>query len=395
MKKNLSRGLLLILIFVSIFSTYSFGEELDIQGRTKAYLVGDYITGEILESYNIDEPIEIASITKIMSYLVVADEVKAGNISLNDTIYIDLDTARVAGSSLKLKPGEILTVEQLLEGLMVVSGNDATYALAKHTFETEDQFVKQMGAKASELGLTSAEFYNSTGLPVPNGDGNREDRKQNKMSPSDIFTLTRHIIKTHPEVLELSSKQRLVIPERNFDKGNTNDLLQTMDRVDGFKTGFTDKAGYCLVSTMRDGLVAKDSRLISVVMGTRSGKERSAVTRHLLEYACDKYESKVLLDKTKPIKVIPMKKVEGGYLKIYPKENFKEIVDRTEHVDMEIKLNRFLSPSFKKGEVVGQAMIYSNNEIVKEIDLVTNENIIKDTFFGRIFGKIRFMFSKG
>lgn len=394
MNKRVSRFLTFLLIITFFTSSFVLADDLDIKDRTNAYLIGDYETGLILEEYNIDEPIEIASITKVMSYLVVADELKLGNISLDDSIYIDRETARVGGSSLKLKMGETLKVGDLLAGLMVVSGNDATYALAKHTFNTEEEFVEEMYRKAEELGLESAEFYNSTGLPEPSPTGNLEDRKQNKMSPRDIFTLTRYIIKEHPEVLEFTSMVKLSLPTRDYEKNNTNDLLITLPGVDGFKTGFTDKAGYCLVSTIPNALASEDSRLISVVMGAKTVQERSSVSRKLINYTSSNYANKNLLNTKKPIQAIPMKNIDGGYLKIYPKEDYREIINASDNLDMDIELKRFLSPSFKKGEVVGTATIYRNSEEIKKVDLIVKENIIKNTLLGKILGKIRFMFSK-
>lgn len=389
MNRKLKRIFILVLTILVLTNSFIFANELNLESQTSAYLVGDYNTGRILEYYNIDEPIEIASITKLMSYIVIADEIKSGNISLEDQVYIDQDTARVGGSSLSLKEGETLTVYQLLEGLMIVSGNDATYALAKHTYETEENFVRAMIEKSKDLGLESAEFHNSTGLPVANPDGSYEDRKQNKMSTRDIFAMSQYMIREYPEVLELSSQTALVMPERNFEKGNTNDLLTAMPGVDGFKTGYTDKAGFCLVSTYLGEVNAYDSRLISIVMGASSVSERSRLSRKLLEYTLDNYKNISLLDSRKPVEIYPMENIEGGYLKIYPKNSFSDIIKSEDNMDMNIELNKRIKPSLDKGEVVGNAKIYKNEEVVDEIELIVNEDIKRENIIRRFIKKIK------
>ena len=182
MRKKLAKIFVLFILLTLILSSTTFAT-VGIEDEVSAYLLGDYETGEILEEFNIYKPVQIASITKLMSYLIIMDEIQEGSISLDDVIYIDEDTTKIKGSSLNLEEGESFTVKELLDAVIVVSANDATYSLAKHVAGTEEDFVRMMNEKAKKIGLKSAIYFNSTGLPKGNN--------QNMMNSKDIFTLSR------------------------------------------------------------------------------------------------------------------------------------------------------------------------------------------------------------
>ena len=268
------KAFILTIIFVFVANSFVFGS-IGIEDEVRAYLLGDFETGRILEGYNIDEAIEIASISKLMSYLIVMEHIERGKIRLEDQVYIDKDVTRIKGSSLKLEEGELFTIKELLEASLVVSANDATYALAKYVAGSEEEFVKMMNHKAQSLGFKTAYFINSTGLP----EGNR----QNKMSTVDIFNLSRYIINRFPEILSLTSIPYIQLEHRDYKEENTNPLLKEIRGVDGLKTGFTNKAGYCLVATINnkgDGIEKEDLRLISIVMGTQSYEKRKELSQN-------------------------------------------------------------------------------------------------------------------
>ena len=233
---------ILLLIIIIMTNTIVYGN-IGIEENLRSYILADSETAQILEEYKIDEIVEIASISKLMSYLIVMDEISKGNISLGDIITIDKDTTKIKGSSFNLKVGENFTVKELLEASIVVSGNDATYALAKYIAGTEENFVKMMNQKAEEIGLENAVFYNSTGLPIG------EKSIQNKMTTREIFKLAQYIIENHPGVLETAKIKSIEMVSRDYFQRNTNPLLNEIKEVDGLKTGFTNKAGYCYVST--------------------------------------------------------------------------------------------------------------------------------------------------
>ena len=280
---------LLIVIVIMILTNTTVHSEVCMEEDLRSYILGDFETGQILESYNIDEVIEIASISKLMTYLLVMDNVSSGDISLEDEIIIDKDIAKIGGSSLKLKEGEVFTVEDLLRGAIIVSGNDAAYALSKHLAGTEVEFTKLMNEKAEEIGLTSANFYNSTGLPI------YPANLQNMMTIQDIFKLSQHIIKKYPQILEISSLRAMKMVDRDFYGRNTNPLLMKVREVDGLKTGFTNAAGWSYTSTFKIGKIenkSKDLRLISIIMGCEDMATRDEIARELVESAIDNYSHK-------------------------------------------------------------------------------------------------------
>ena len=329
MKKRIN----LILAIIIIFTSTVVNGEISMEGKLRSYILADVETGQVLEAYNIGQVVEIASISKLMTYLIVMDNISSGDISLEDKIVIDKDTARIGGSSLKLKEGEIFTVADLLKGALVVSGNDAAYALSKHVAGTEIEFAKLMNKKAREIELDSAIFYNSTGLPV------YEINQQNKMTTTDIFKLSQHIIKKYPEVLEISSIRAINMVDRDFYGRNTNPLLMKIKEVDGLKTGYTGAAGWCDVCTFNiEGIEnkTKDLRLVSIVMGSKDMNTRDEILRLLVESAIDTYSNRAFLDEEIPIDILETPKGNIGQVNLYPKEGYSKIIRQDEDIKLSL-----------------------------------------------------------
>lgn len=236
----LSLALIFSICFLGTAKSYAiFG----IEKKTTASLIGDAKSGTLFVAENIDEPLSIASISKLMTYYLVKEKIAEGKLKMEDKVKISINASREEGSSLNLKAGEQISIKDLLDGLMVVSGNDSAVALAEVVAESESKFVTMMNEKAKELGLQNATFTNASGL-TKNG-------QDNKMSTRDIFTLSKAIIEKYPEVLEYAKTTVLEQPSRNFKKESTIPLVGQVEGVDGLKTGHTDEAGYCLVSTMK------------------------------------------------------------------------------------------------------------------------------------------------
>lgn len=386
MKEKSIRICILSLLLFFIFNSFAIAT-IGIEGEVSAYLVGDYETGEILEEYNIYKPVEIASITKLMSYIIIMEEIEKGLISLEDNVYIDQDVVEIKGASLKLEKGDIFTVEELLKASIVISANDATYALAKFVAGTEEAFVNRMNEKAKELQLPSGVFFNSTGLP--------EGDFQNMMNPLDIFNLSRYIINNYPEILSLTTIPYIEIPIREYKRENTNPLLGEIKGVDGLKTGFTNKAGYCLVSTVekdKSTLNGEEFRLISIIMGTRSEDKRKEIGEKLVQYALDNYSKKVLLDPNRPTDIIYLSNSKEKEVEIYPKESFSTIIKNNANIDMDVLIDEELQLPLKAGEKVGTVVVIKDEEILKEIDLIVHEEIKKEGIFSFIIRIIKEFF---
>lgn len=374
MKKILS-----ILLIVTIIMTNSFTyAEIGIEGELRSYILADVETGQVLEEYNINEVVEIASISKLMSYLVVMDEVSKGKISLEDRVIIDEDITRIKGSSFDLKVGEEFTVQELLDASIVVSANDATYALAKHVAGTEENFATLMNEKSIQLGLVNATFYNSTGLPIA------EKGVQNRMTTKEIFKLSKYIIERHPGVLETSRKRAIEVISRDYFQRNTNPLLREIKEVDGLKTGFTNKAGYCYVSTFNisgGSNSTKDLRLISIVMGAKGFKKRNELGRILVEYGLDNYSNKIFFDEEIALNTIELSKSDILKVEVFPKKGFTKLIKNDEDIKVKIDLDEEINLPIVKGGKVGRATAEKGRQLIFETDIIVKEDVNKAKWF--------------
>lgn len=244
--------------------------------NAKAYILEDFATGQTLAEFQADKRVEPASITKLMTAYVVFGELKRGNIGLEDEVVISEKAWRTGGSRTFIEVNSRVSVETLLKGMIIQSGNDASVALAEHVGGTEGIFATLMNQQAQALGMTGSHFINSTGWPHAN----------HYMTTRDIATLAGAIIRDFPEYYNWYSEQEFTY--NNITQYNRNILLRRDPSVDGFKTGYTEAAGYCLVSSaMRDGM-----RLIAVVMGTSSTKARAQESLALLNYGFRFYDTR-------------------------------------------------------------------------------------------------------
>jgi len=378
------RMLTIVLIFIMSTSSVVYGEII-LEKDIRSYILADFETGQVLEYSNIDEVVEIASISKLMSYLVIMDEISMGNICLDDNIIIDKDTTKIKGSSFKLKVGEEFTVKELLDAGMVVSANDAIYALSKHVAKTEENFVILMNEKAKKLGLVNSVFYNSTGLPL------QEKNVQNKMTTREIFELSKYIIKTHPRVLETSRQRSIEIVSRDFFQRNTNPLLMEIKEVDGLKTGFTNKAGYCYVSTFNiQGKPnnTKDLRLISIVMGAKTIEERNEMSKVLVEYGLNNYSHKIFLDRDVPLNIINFRKGDIIQVGTIPDKEFSRLIKADENITLNICMDEDIALPIMKDTIVGKVTVEKDGQAIFETDILMKEDVNKAKWYvivGRFF----------
>lgn len=381
---------IIFLILMMLIHNFVVYAELGIEEGVRSYILADFKTGQILKEYNIDEVVEMASISKLMSYLVIMDEVSKGNISLEDIIKIDKDTTKIKGSSFELKAGEEFTVEELLEAAIIVSGNDATYALAKHVAGTEEKFVKMMNNKTKEIGLKTAIFYNSTGLPA--------SRKsvQNKMSTREIFELSRYIISKYPQILDITTIKSIEVPSREFFQRNTNPFLMEIKGVDGLKTGFTNKAGYCYVSTFNIEArksMTKDLRLIGIVMGAKSLEERNDMARVLVEYGLNNYSNKIFIDKKSPLETLNFPKGTLTQVNVYSGKEFSKLVKNDDNIQVKLSIDEIELP-VKKNTKVGTATVEENGRVIFKTNILIKEDVDRAKWYVVIGRSFRRLFNK-
>ena len=246
----------------------------------RAYILQDFDSGRIIAEKDSDKSIEPASITKLMSAYAVFTELKNGNITLDDKVTISEKAWRTPGSRMFIEVGKQVSVEDLLKGVIIQSGNDATVALAEYIAGSEDTFAALMNRHAEELGLTGSHFVNSTGLPDP----------EHYMSARDIARLAADLIREFPEYYKWYSQKEFTY--NDITQYNRNKLLWRDESVDGMKTGHTDSAGYCLVTSAKQ----EDMRLISVVLGTASENARAEASQALLNYGFRFFETHKLYE---------------------------------------------------------------------------------------------------
>lgn len=358
--------LILLLLLISI-PLVKAEETEDLAPNAKSAIMIEASTGEILFQKNKDEKLAPASMTKMMSMLLIMEEIENGNLKWNEMITTSEKASSMGGSQIFLKVGEKMTVEDLLKGVAIASGNDAVVALAERVSGSEEQFVKRMNTRAQDLGLKNTNFINATGLTADN----------HYSSAYDMSLIAKELVK-HEKILEFTSTYEDYLRKDTkspFWLVNTNRLVRFKEGVDGLKTGFTDEAGYCLTATMK-----KDNmRLITVVMKEENTSKRSADTTKMLDYGFNIYMVQTILNEKTTIE---KKKVELGKTlttEIVPKENITILnkkSDDQKNITYKTNINKIIAP-VKKGDKVGTIDIIEDNNIISTIDATVKEDISK------------------
>lgn len=382
MKKVISVIIALSIIFVNF--NMSSCNDVNLYDNLNAVIIGEYESGEILYEYNIDEKIEIASITKLMTYLIAMDMITDGDISLDDIVEIGINPTKVGGSGFNLNKGEKVKLETLLDAIMIASGNDACVAVAEYIAGNEEEFVKMMNNKAKLLGLNSAVYYNSSGMPIITKEGLKI---QNKMSVRDIFKLSRYMISKYPQMLAITDRTEIDIPERGYFKENTNPLIKEIPQVDGLKTGYTDKAGYCLIATLeipKGNGNDENFRIISIAMGAKSEEERKERNKKIVNYVMDNYKKECVLSKDTPISKLEIQDAVNPDIEVYPKEDVFRLKKLEDSITTKVELNEKITVPISKGEKVGIVKVNHNGKL-QEIDLIVMRDVAKAGFFTRMF----------
>lgn len=340
-----------------------------------AYLLLDFVTGEILVEHNIDTRLPPASLTKLMTSYILAEEVDAGRLSLDDEVTVSRNAwsqnPKFRGSSLMwIEPGKAVTVGELEQGIAISSGNDATVAIAEHIAGSEEAFVALMNRYAEELGLAATHFENTHGLP----------NSDHLTTARDLGVLASATIRNHPERYRVYRQQSYTY--NDIKQQNRNHLLREDPSVDGLKTGYTSVAGYGLVaSAERDGM-----RLISVVLGSNSTRSRKAETRSLLNYGFRFYKNLEVVTGVASLGSTRVWKgktevIDGGLL-----ESVTVVVPRTQATPEVIaSFDDPLQAPINKGDSVGQLQVFLDGELLLERPLQALQNVEPAGFFRRLW----------
>lgn len=355
-------------------------EEVPLEGLTKSYLLGDYKSGEILEGYNLDEVRAMASTSKLVSIFVVLDKVSDGSISLKDEVEIDHEVASLTGSTFKLKEGDKVSVEKLIEASMVVSGNDAITALAKYIAGSTDAFVKMMNDKCEELGLKNSLMVNPTGLT------DYEITDYNKMTTREMFKLATELLKQHPEILQYTTIEKLEEPERNFIEYSTNPVLGIVPEVDGLKTGYTNAAGRCVILTgLEKGVEnkSKDMRLICITTGSNSDFERFVACKRLITKGFEDYGYNAVGDTEKEVRTIEVLNSQDEGIPVYQKEVGYILSKSDKKLKEIVSIDEDLKAPLEAGTSVGKISFYKDDDLVYKSDLIVKDKVYEKGFFNK------------
>ena len=339
----------------------------------KAFILEDFDSGRIIADKDSNKPVEPASITKLMSAYAVFKELHSGNITLSDMVTISEKAWRTPGSRMFIEVGKQVSVEDLIQGMIVQSGNDATVALAEYIAGSEDSFAALMNRHAEALGLKDTHFVNSTGLPDP----------QHYMTARDIALLAAAIIREFPEYYKWYSQKKFTY--NDITQYNRNKLLWRDDSVDGMKTGHTDSAGYCLVTSAK-----KDNmRLISVVLGTDSEKARADASQALLNYGFRFYETHKLYDAGQQLATARVWEGETDTVSLGLESPLYATVPRGQYKALAASMainNRIMAP-VNKNETLGSVQVQLGDEVIAGKNLVALQDVGEGSFWQRIVDK--------
>tara|TARA_X000000368_G_scaffold419049_1_gene421821 strand:- start:12348 stop:13490 length:1143 start_codon:yes stop_codon:yes gene_type:complete len=366
-----------LLLFVLLSSNFLLSQsfvpnapELDL----KSYILIEPNTNTVIAEFNSSQLIEPASMTKVMTGYVVADQIQNELISLDDQVLVSEKAWRMEGSKMFIEAGKKVSILELLKGIIIQSGNDASVAIAEYVGGTEDGFVDLMNSYAGALGMSDTYYVNSTGLP---GEGH-------STSARDLAKLTAEFIRKFPNEYALYKEKQYTY--NNIKQLNRNKLLWRDETSDGVKTGHTSTAGYCLIGSAKRA----NMRLITVVAGSNSDNERFLATQRLLEYGFRFYATQKYFDANTEYTTA---KVWGGkedIVSLGVKEDISITLPRINFKDtkLEYKVKNNVQAPIEKGQKIGTLDIISNDEIVLTSDLVALDAVEAKGFLGRLWSRL-------
>ncbi|NIC04439.1 D-alanyl-D-alanine carboxypeptidase family protein [Billgrantia bachuensis] len=349
------------------------------QVAAKSWILMDADSGRVLAEHNADERLPPASLTKLMTAYLVERELNRGNISMDDSVRISENAWRTGGSKMFIEVNTDVSIRDLLYGIIIQSGNDASIAVAEHLAGGEAPFADMMNQHASRLGLSNTHFVNATGLPHP----------EHYSSARDLALLSQYIIDDYPEHYAIYAEKYFTY--NDIRQPNRNRLLWRDPTVDGLKTGHTEEAGYCLVaSAVRD-----DMRLIAVVMGTSSEEARAQETQKLLSYGFRYFETLKLYEQGAVLNTPRIWGGEKDELRVGVDSDVAMTLPRSRNHELSARLDirPDLTAPISLGDRVGTLEVRLGEEVVGEQELVALESIEEGGLFKRLFDQVRRFFS--
>lgn len=360
----------IIFILISLFSFIFIKNvrAVEMEISAKSAILVDFNTGKVLYSKNENEPLAMASMTKVMSMLLVMEKIDDGSLKYDDIVEISTESSSMGGSQIFLNPGDKYKVIDLLKGVAMASANDAVVALAEKTYGSKEHFIEAMNKKAESLGLKNTHFVNVHGL----------DEEGHYSSAYDMSVMARELLK-HEKILDFTRvyEEYLTKPDGSqIWLVNTNKLVRFYDGVDGLKTGFTQNAGYCLTATGKKN----NLRLISVVMGEESIEKRSSDTVKLLNYGFNTFKVNLIKNKSEILGKVNVQKGKKENVDVVLVNDLIELLnasDKPSNYKFKILVDKITAP-VKKGDVIGKVKVLNDNGVlISQVDITVNENVLK------------------
>lgn len=326
-------------------------------------------TGEVLYEHNAHEKLRPASVTKVMTILLIMEEINSGRLSYSDKIACSETASSMGGSQIWLDATEELTVDEMLKAICVVSANDCTVAMAEHIAGSEEMFVEKMNQRAKELGMNDTTFKNCHGI----------DEDGHETSSYDIALMSRELLKNHPEITKYTTIWMDSLRDGKSELVNTNKLIKNYQGATGLKTGSTSLALFNLsASAIRENL-----SLIAVVMRAPTTKERFSCARKLLDYGFSNYQYKKLAEKDCEVMKVPVMKGTEAEVAVKYSDSVGKVMKKKEdgNVEQEVIINGDIIAPIQKGDVLGKVFYRVNGEEVASVELVADSSVEKLSFF--------------
>ena len=362
-------GIFLALCMVLLCVTPVRAANLEVAG--KSALLMDMTTGAVLYEQNAHEKLAPASVTKVMTMLLIMEAIDSGKIGWNDTVTVSESAAAKGGSQIYLKVGETMSVSDMLKSVAVSSANDCACALAEHIAGSESAFVEKMNIRAGQLGMKDTHFVNCTGLD------DDENAKEHLTSAYDIAVMSRELMLNHPDIQKFTTIWMDTVRNGAFGLSNTNKLVRFYPGATGLKTGFTSGAGYCLSATaQRDGL-----GLIAVVMGAKTSQERFAGCKAMLDYG---FANFALFKPDLPAdNSISVKLGTQNHVTAIPGEDVKLLIDKgqKDQVNIQVALEETLTAPVSKGQKVGTLTVRVGDQVLRQVPMVAQDAVPRLTWW--------------
>jgi serine-type D-Ala-D-Ala carboxypeptidase (penicillin-binding protein 5/6) len=345
-----------------------------------AYILQDFHTGKVLAENNADAKLSPASLTKIMTVYVVFRELGNGHLHLGDMATISEKAWKTSGSRMFVELGNQVKIEDLLKGVIIQSGNDASVALAEHVAGNEATFADMMNQHAARLGMTNSHFKNADGLPMDD----------HYTSARDLAILTAALIREFPDYYRWFSQKEFTF--NNITQHNRNTLLSRDESVDGVKTGFTDDAGYCLVASA----IREDMRLISAVLGAKSADARASQNQTLLNYGFRFFESHRLYQGKTSLNDARIWKGASKTVPLGLAEDLYATIPRRQYKDLKavITVDKKITAPVKEGAKLGSVKVMLKDDVITEKDLFALKSVDQGNIFQRLSDSVIMMMEK-